>query len=60
MAPPRYTHKDIIDTASRAALIRDAAIEMHANKDVYLLFAGKHIEEHGAKEEPPLETFELE
>nr|CDM81156.1 unnamed protein product [Triticum aestivum] len=41
-------------------LIRNAAAEMHAIRDAYLLFAGKRIGEHGAKGEPRLKTFELE
>uniref|UniRef100_A0ACD5VB42 Uncharacterized protein n=1 Tax=Avena sativa TaxID=4498 RepID=A0ACD5VB42_AVESA len=41
-------------------LIRDAAVEMHAIRDAYLLFSSKHIGEHGAKEKPQLKTFELE
>nr|BAK04450.1 predicted protein [Hordeum vulgare subsp. vulgare] len=41
-------------------LIRNAAVEMHAIRDAYLVFAGKHIGEHGAKGEPRLKTFNLE
>ena len=41
-------------------LIRDAAGEMHAIRDAYILFAGNRIGQHGAKEEPLLNTFELE
>uniref|UniRef100_A0ACD5VK92 Uncharacterized protein n=1 Tax=Avena sativa TaxID=4498 RepID=A0ACD5VK92_AVESA len=40
--------------------IRDAEVEMHAIRDAYLLFAGKLIGEHGAKEKTQLKTFELE
>ncbi|KAM3317705.1 hypothetical protein ACQJBY_035421 [Aegilops geniculata] len=43
--------------AQDRALTRDAAKEMHAIRDAYLLFAGKRIGEHGG---PRLETFELE
>ena len=40
--------------------IRDAAGEMHAIRDAYLLFGGERIGEHGAQEKPLLKTFELE
>ncbi|XP_048537775.1 receptor kinase-like protein Xa21 [Triticum urartu] len=43
--------------AQDRAPTRDAAAEMHAIRDAYLLFAGKRIGEHGG---PRLETFELE
>ena len=41
-------------------LTGDAAAEMHAIRDAYLLFAGNHIREDGAKGEPRLKTFNLE
>ena len=37
-------------------LIRNAAAEMHAIRDAYLPFAGKHIGEHGTKGEPRLHS----
>ena len=40
--------------------IRNAALELHAIRDAYLLFAGNHIGEHGAKGETRLKIIELE
>ncbi|KAF7045705.1 hypothetical protein CFC21_054792 [Triticum aestivum] len=42
------------------ALGRDAAADMHAIRDEYLVFAANHTGGHGAKEVPRLETFDLE